>query len=131
MDVRAAVAFQAGKPLALETVRLEGPHMGDVLVEIKATGVCHTDDYTLSGRDPEGRGAECGAPSRPRRAPGLPFAPSGLPAVSLPAPSGGSPHPAGGQRWLWSCSVRCGGRLRAVGPGAARGGAATGAGSGK
>jgi S-(hydroxymethyl)glutathione dehydrogenase/alcohol dehydrogenase len=54
MDVRAAVARAAGKPLALETVRLEGPRAGEVLVEIKATGVCHTDAYTLSGADPEG-----------------------------------------------------------------------------
>lgn len=54
MDVRAAVAFEAGKPLSLETVQLEGPKAGEVLVEIKATGVCHTDAYTLSGADPEG-----------------------------------------------------------------------------
>ena len=49
MDVRAAVAFQAGKPLEITTVRLEGPKAGEVLVEIKATGVCHTDEFTLSG----------------------------------------------------------------------------------
>ncbi len=54
MDVKAAVAFEAGKPLSIETVKLEGPKEGEVLVEIKATGICHTDDYTLSGRDPEG-----------------------------------------------------------------------------
>lgn len=54
MDTRAAVAFEAGKPLKIEKVRLEGPKKGEVLVEIKATGVCHTDDYTLSGKDPEG-----------------------------------------------------------------------------
>jgi S-(hydroxymethyl)glutathione dehydrogenase/alcohol dehydrogenase len=54
MDVRAAVAFEAGKPLALETVQLQGPRAGEVLVEIKATGVCHTDEFTLSGADPEG-----------------------------------------------------------------------------
>lgn len=54
MDVKAAVAFEAGKPLSIETVQLEGPKEGEVLVEIKATGVCHTDAYTLSGRDPEG-----------------------------------------------------------------------------
>ena len=54
MDVRAAVAFEAGKPLQLETVKLEGPKAGEVLVEIKATGICHTDEYTLSGADPEG-----------------------------------------------------------------------------
>ncbi|HRW60223.1 MAG TPA: S-(hydroxymethyl)glutathione dehydrogenase/class III alcohol dehydrogenase [Defluviicoccus sp.] len=54
MDVRAAVAYEAGKPLTLETVQLEGPKAGEVLVEIKATGVCHTDEYTLSGADPEG-----------------------------------------------------------------------------
>ncbi len=55
MDVRAAVAHEAGKPLAIETVRLEGPKAGEVMVEIKATGVCHTDAFTLSGADPEGR----------------------------------------------------------------------------
>ncbi|MBW4580969.1 MAG: S-(hydroxymethyl)glutathione dehydrogenase/class III alcohol dehydrogenase [Tildeniella nuda ZEHNDER 1965/U140] len=54
MDVRAAVALEAGKPLSIETVQLEGPKDGEVLVEIKATGVCHTDAYTLSGNDPEG-----------------------------------------------------------------------------
>lgn len=54
MDVRAAVALEAGKPLQIETVKLEGPKEGEVLVEIKATGVCHTDAYTLSGKDPEG-----------------------------------------------------------------------------
>ncbi len=54
MDVRAAVAFAAGQPLSVETVQLEGPREGEVLVEIRATGVCHTDAYTLSGADPEG-----------------------------------------------------------------------------
>lgn len=54
MDVRAAVAYAAGKPLNIETVQLEGPRAGEVLVEIKATGICHTDAYTLSGTDPEG-----------------------------------------------------------------------------
>ena len=54
MDVKAAVAFEAGKPLSIETVQLEGPKAGEVLVEVKATGVCHTDAYTLSGSDPEG-----------------------------------------------------------------------------
>lgn len=54
MDVKAAVALEAGKPLSIETVQLEGPKAGEVLVEIKATGVCHTDAYTLSGNDPEG-----------------------------------------------------------------------------
>src|ERR1700721_2697654 len=54
MKVRAAVARQAGKPLSLETVDLEGPRAGEVLVEIKATGICHTDEFTLSGADPEG-----------------------------------------------------------------------------
>ncbi len=54
MDVRAAVAFEAGKPLVIETVQLEGPRAGEVLVEIKATGVCHTDEFTRSGADPEG-----------------------------------------------------------------------------
>src|SRR5580658_7889006 len=54
MDVRAAVAFEAGKPLVIETVQLDGPRAGEVLVEIKATGICHTDKYTLSGQDSEG-----------------------------------------------------------------------------
>jgi S-(hydroxymethyl)glutathione dehydrogenase/alcohol dehydrogenase len=54
MDVRAAVALEAGKPLSIETVQLEGPKEGEVLVEVKATGICHTDKYTLSGADPEG-----------------------------------------------------------------------------
>src|SRR6476620_5457035 len=54
MDVRAAVAVAAGKPMEMSTVQLEGPREGEVLVEIKATGVCHTDEFTLSGADPEG-----------------------------------------------------------------------------
>jgi S-(hydroxymethyl)glutathione dehydrogenase / alcohol dehydrogenase len=54
MQSRAAVARQAGKPLSLETVEVAGPKAGEVLVEIRATGVCHTDAYTLSGKDPEG-----------------------------------------------------------------------------
>jgi S-(hydroxymethyl)glutathione dehydrogenase/alcohol dehydrogenase len=54
MDVCAAVAHEAGKPLTIETVQLEGPREGEVLVEIKATGICHTDAFTLSGEDPEG-----------------------------------------------------------------------------
>ena len=55
MEVRAAVATKAGVPLEITTVDLEGPKAGEVLVEIKATGVCHTDAFTLSGKDPEGR----------------------------------------------------------------------------
>src|SRR5687767_4221025 len=54
MDVRAAVAIAAGKPLEIATVQLDGPKAGEVLVEIKATGICHTDEFTLSGADPEG-----------------------------------------------------------------------------
>ncbi len=54
MKSRAAVAFEAGKPLSIETVDLEGPQAGEVLVEVKATGICHTDEFTLSGSDPEG-----------------------------------------------------------------------------
>jgi S-(hydroxymethyl)glutathione dehydrogenase / alcohol dehydrogenase len=54
MKARAAVARRAGEPLTIETVDVEGPKQGEVLVEIKATGVCHTDAYTLSGKDPEG-----------------------------------------------------------------------------
>jgi S-(hydroxymethyl)glutathione dehydrogenase / alcohol dehydrogenase len=54
MKVRAAVAVAAGKPLEIHDVDLEGPKAGEVLVEIKATGICHTDEFTLSGADPEG-----------------------------------------------------------------------------
>lgn len=54
MEVKAAIAYAPGKPLEVTTVELEGPKAGEVLVEIKATGVCHTDAYTLSGADPEG-----------------------------------------------------------------------------
>jgi S-(hydroxymethyl)glutathione dehydrogenase/alcohol dehydrogenase len=54
MKARAAVATAAGKPLSIEEIEVEGPRTGEVLIEIKATGVCHTDAYTLSGADPEG-----------------------------------------------------------------------------
>ena len=54
MDVRAAVAHQAKAPLVIETVQLAGPRAGEVLVEVKATGICHTDEFTRSGADPEG-----------------------------------------------------------------------------
>jgi S-(hydroxymethyl)glutathione dehydrogenase/alcohol dehydrogenase len=54
MKVQAAIAFAPGEPLRIETVDLEGPRAGEVLVELKATGVCHTDDFTRSGADPEG-----------------------------------------------------------------------------
>jgi S-(hydroxymethyl)glutathione dehydrogenase/alcohol dehydrogenase len=54
MKVKAAVAHAAGKPLSIEEIDLEGPKAGEVLIEIKATGVCHTDAFTLSGADPEG-----------------------------------------------------------------------------
>jgi len=54
MKTRAAVAFEAGKPLEICDVELEGPKEGEVLVEMKATGICHTDEFTLSGADPEG-----------------------------------------------------------------------------
>ena len=54
MRTRAAVAIEAGKPLEVMDVNLEGPKAGEVLVEIKATGICHTDEFTLSGSDPEG-----------------------------------------------------------------------------
>ncbi|MCE8556859.1 S-(hydroxymethyl)glutathione dehydrogenase/class III alcohol dehydrogenase [Ruegeria pomeroyi] len=54
MRTRAAVAIEAGKPLEVMEVNLEGPKAGEVLVEIKATGICHTDEFTLSGADPEG-----------------------------------------------------------------------------
>jgi len=54
MRTRAAVAYEVGKPLVVEEVELDGPREGEVLVEIKATGVCHTDEFTRSGADPEG-----------------------------------------------------------------------------
>ena len=54
MKTRAAVALEAGKPLEVMEVNLDGPKAGEVLVEIKATGICHTDEFTLSGADPEG-----------------------------------------------------------------------------
>ncbi len=54
MRTRAAVAMEAGKPLEIMDVNLEGPKAGEVLVEIKATGICHTDEFTRSGADPEG-----------------------------------------------------------------------------
>src|SRR5947208_12219305 len=54
MEIRAAVAHRPGAPLSIETVRLDGPKAGEVLVEIKATGICHTDEFTRSGADPEG-----------------------------------------------------------------------------
>jgi S-(hydroxymethyl)glutathione dehydrogenase/alcohol dehydrogenase len=54
MKTRAAVAYRAGQPLVIETVDLDGPKAGEVLVEIRATGVCHTDEFTRSGADPEG-----------------------------------------------------------------------------
>ncbi len=54
METRAAVAHKAGAPLSIETVTLDGPKAGECLVEIKATGICHTDEFTLSGADPEG-----------------------------------------------------------------------------
>jgi S-(hydroxymethyl)glutathione dehydrogenase / alcohol dehydrogenase len=54
MKTRAAVAWQAGQPLTIETLDLDGPRAGEVLVEVKATGICHTDYFTLSGADPEG-----------------------------------------------------------------------------
>src|SRR5689334_10336633 len=54
MQVKAAVAHKPGAPLTIETVDLDGPKIGEALVEIKATGICHTDEFTLSGADPEG-----------------------------------------------------------------------------
>src|ERR1700690_362302 len=54
VKTRAAVAYEKGKPLVIETVDLEGPKAGEVLVEIRATGICHTDEFTRSGADPEG-----------------------------------------------------------------------------
>src|SRR5436190_23691614 len=54
MKTRAAVAWAAGKALSIEEVDLAGPRAGEVLIEVKATGICHTDHFTLSGADPEG-----------------------------------------------------------------------------
>src|ERR1700693_4787566 len=54
MRTKAAIAFEAGKPLAIEMVELDGPKDGEVLIEVKATGICHTDEFTRSGGDPEG-----------------------------------------------------------------------------
>jgi S-(hydroxymethyl)glutathione dehydrogenase/alcohol dehydrogenase len=54
MKTKAAIAYEAGKPLVVETVELDGPRAGEVLIEIKATGICHTDEFTRSGADPEG-----------------------------------------------------------------------------
>ncbi|MDB5532996.1 MAG: Alcohol dehydrogenase GroES-like protein, partial [Hyphomicrobiales bacterium] len=54
MKTRAAVAFAAKKPLEIVELNLDGPRAGEVLIEVKATGICHTDDFTLSGADPEG-----------------------------------------------------------------------------
>src|ERR1051325_3119897 len=54
MKSRAAVAWEAAKPLVIEDLDVQGPQSGEVLLQIKATGVCHTDAYTLSGKDPEG-----------------------------------------------------------------------------
>jgi S-(hydroxymethyl)glutathione dehydrogenase/alcohol dehydrogenase len=54
MKTRAAVGYKAGDPLVIETVDLDGPKAGEVLVEIRATGICHTDEFTRSGADPEG-----------------------------------------------------------------------------
>ena len=54
MKTRAAIAFKAGAPLEIADVDVQGPRPGEVMVEIKATGVCHTDAFTLSGDDPEG-----------------------------------------------------------------------------
>ena len=55
MKTRAAVAWEAGKPLTIETIEIGGPKAGEVLVEVMATGICHTDAYTLSGMDSEGK----------------------------------------------------------------------------
>ena len=67
MKTRAAVAWEAKKPLTIETVELDGPKAGEVLVEIMATGVCHTDAYTLAASTPKA----CSPPSSATRAPGI------------------------------------------------------------
>src|SRR5437667_11113245 len=81
MKTRAAVALEKGKPLTVMDVELDGPKVGEVLVEVKATGICHTDDFTLSGADPE---SAAGSPpgsapfsTRPRWSPALPASCSG------------------------------------------------------
>ena len=65
MKTRAAVAWAANKPLTIETIELDGPKAGEVLVENMATGVCHTDAYTLSGLDSEGKFPPCSATRAP------------------------------------------------------------------
>jgi S-(hydroxymethyl)glutathione dehydrogenase/alcohol dehydrogenase len=77
MKTRAAIARAPGKTLSLETIDIAGPKHGEVLVEIKATGICHTDEYTLSGADPEGLfpcilGAKARRPRHPALHPGMP-----------------------------------------------------------
>jgi S-(hydroxymethyl)glutathione dehydrogenase/alcohol dehydrogenase len=67
MKTRAAVALEKGKPLTVTEVELDGPKASEVLIEVKATGICHTDEFTLSGADPEGRSR----PSSATRAPAL------------------------------------------------------------
>jgi S-(hydroxymethyl)glutathione dehydrogenase/alcohol dehydrogenase len=59
MKSRAAVAWQSGKPLTIEEVEVDAPKTGEVLLKVVASGVCHTDAYTLSGKDPEGVGSRC------------------------------------------------------------------------
>ena len=95
MKTRAAVAWKAGEPLTIETIDIEGPKAGEVLVEIKATGVCHTDAYTLSGADPEGifpailghegagivREVGAGVTTRESRRPRHPALHAGMPAM--------------------------------------------------
>ena len=66
MKTRAAVAFGAGKPLEICDVDLQGPKAFEVMIEVKATGICHTDAFTLSGDDPEG-GISCNFGTRGRR----------------------------------------------------------------
>lgn len=107
MKTRAAVAFEAKKPLEIVEVDLEGPKAGEVLVEIKATGICHTDAYTLDGFDSEGifpsilghegagiireigTGRDLGETGRPRH----PALHAGVPAVQkLPEPEDQSLH---------------------------------------
>ena len=73
MKTRAAVAWKAGQALTIETIDIEGPKAGEVLVEVMATGVCHTDAYTLSGADPEG--------IFPARRPRHPALHAGMPAM--------------------------------------------------
>jgi NADPH:quinone reductase-like Zn-dependent oxidoreductase len=104
MKTKAAIAYAAGKPLEVVTVDLDGPKTGEVLIEIGASGVCHTDEFTRSGADPEGlfpvifghegAGIDLGHHRRRRRGPGDQDA--ALPAGHLRSDAQGRIDPLGG-----------------------------------